>query len=155
MLQFGWMQAFVEVTLTVVYHSGQSQSGQSHQWAWQSIIDMSPRPQGGVNGLCWNTLIPIGILTYCGPCCTKFCNQFCSCTPLLRPSSSWTQFLVCLFDSYGNFWIIDEGRGSLSSWAWALQQRKLDFLFRRHWDNKEVKLQLIVLFFSSKICWRV
>ena len=37
----------MEVTLTVVYHGGQSQSGQSHQWAWQSIIDMSPRPQGG------------------------------------------------------------------------------------------------------------
>ena len=52
MLQFGSMQVFVEVTLTVVYHSGQSQSGQSHQWAWPSIIDMSPRPQGGVNGLC-------------------------------------------------------------------------------------------------------
>ena len=41
------MQVFVEVTLTVVYHTGQSQSEQSHWWAWQSIIDMSPRPQGG------------------------------------------------------------------------------------------------------------
>ena len=79
---------FLEVTLTVVYHGGQSQSGQSHWWAWQSIIDMSPRPQGGVNGLCWNTLIPIAILTYCGPYCTKSCHQFWSCTQLLRPSSS-------------------------------------------------------------------
>ena len=139
MLQFGWMQAFVEVTLTVVYHSGQSQSGQSHWWAWQSIIDMSPRPQGGVNGLCWNT--PNCYFDILWPMLHKilqsilFLNSFANAIFLIG------SILSVFFDSYGNFWIIDEGRGSLRSWAWPLEQRKLDLLFRRHRDNKEVKWQ--------------